>query len=352
MARNRFLSFAASAVGVSAGSLILSFLRQLLIAAYFGATRGLDIYFIAYAVANWVAFSLATSIESVAVIHLVRARESAGEAAVLGGASLRMSACIGMIAAPALVAATYLLAPVVATGFSPAERAELVRLTLWFAPWICLLLPYYVMAARYKSEWRFHRVFVAEILVGITSIVWLAVNHGSIRQIPLAYAAGYVAALLWLLPGSRIVMASGRTSLRPLLRDTGALYLTNQVGNIPGIVDRHFQSFVAPGGIAAIGYASQLLMGVSSLIGMRDIFIVPLSEAKDRDRRLERLVIGMLLLSAPAAGVIASFAPEIVRILFERGRFNAEAADITASVLRILALSLVVSAVTTPLARV
>jgi len=354
LSRPRFISFAASAVSVSSASFVLAFVRQLLIADYFGASRGLDIYFIAYAVANWVGFALATSLDSIAVIHFVRAREGNGAASYLklAGAALRASACMGLIVAATTVGTAYLLAPIVATGFSPQERTALVRLMWWFVPWICLLLPYYVMAARYKGEWRFHRVFVAEILVGIASIAWLVANHGSIRQIPMAYAAGYTAALLWLLPGSRTVMALGRTSLRPLLRDTGALYLTNQVGNIPGIVDRHFQSFVAAGGIAAIGYASQLLMGVSSLIGMRDIFIVPLSEAKDRDRRLERLVIGMLLLSTPAAGVIASFAPEIVRILFERGRFNAEAADITASVLRILALNLVVGAVTTPLARV
>ena len=49
--------------------------RSAAIAVYFGASRGLDIYFIAYAVANWVGFALATSLDSVAVIHFVRARE-------------------------------------------------------------------------------------------------------------------------------------------------------------------------------------------------------------------------------------------------------------------------------------
>ncbi len=352
--RQRFLTIAASAMSVATASLALAFVRQLLIAAYFGASRALEIYLFAYAVANWVGFALGIALDSIVVMHLVRRREAAGAEAsrALARAAFWTSVAIGLAASVLAAAATYVLAPVIATGFTAAERAMLSRLAWSFLPWICFLLPYYAAAARHKSEWRFKRVFVAELLVGAVSIAWLVVSHGSVRQLPAAYAAGYAVALVSLLPGSQLLgRARGKPPLRPLLRDVGELYLANQTGNVPSIADRHFQSLINPGGIAAIGYASQLLMGVASLIGMREIFIVPLAETERRNERIERLVVGMLLLSVPLAGAIACFAPEIVRVLFERGRFDAAAAELTAGVLRILAVTLVVGAVTTPLLR-
>ena len=341
-------------MSVATASLGLAFARQLLVAAYFGASREFEIYLFAYAVANWVGFALGIALDSVAVIHLVRSRETASEAGsrALARAAFLASGAMGLAASALMVVATYLLTPVIATGFTADERVMLGRLAWYFVPWVCVLLPYYAAAARHKSEWRFKRVFFAELLVGAVSIAWLVVDHSSIRQLPIAYCIGYGAGLLCLLPGSRLIGPAGRAPLSAMLRDVGELYLANQVGNVPGIADRHFQSLVSPGGIAAIGYSSQLIMGISSLIGMREIFIVPLSEVEHRNERIERLIVGMLLMSVPIAGAVACFAPEIVRLVLQRGRFDAVAADLTSGVLRILALTLVVGAVSTPLARV
>jgi putative peptidoglycan lipid II flippase len=352
--RQRFISLAARAMSVATVGLAVAFVRQLLIAAYFGASRELEIYLFAYAVANWVGFALGVALDSVTVIHLVHGRENAGAdgSRALARAAFQASAAMGLTAAMLMVAATYLLAPVIATGFTTEERALLGQLSWYFLPWVCVLLPYYAAAARHKSEWRFNRVFLAEIIASVISISWLVADHSSIRQLPIAYCAGYAAALVWLLPRSQLIGRAGRSKLGPLLRDVGELYLANQTGNLPSIADRHFQSLVNPGGIAAIGYSSQLLMGISSLIGMREIFIVPLSEVERRNERIEQLIAGMLLLSVPIAGAVACFAPELVQILFQRGRFDAAAAELTASVLRILAFTLVIGAIATPLARV
>lgn len=353
MIRQRFISLAASAMSVASASLVIAFVRQLLIAAYFGASRALAVYLFAYAVANWVGFAFGIAFDSISIMHLVKSREVDGAdgSGALGRAAFRASGVMGLLAALLMVTATFVLTPIIASGFTSAERASLIRLSWYFVPWIAVLIPYYAVAARHKSEWRFKRVFIAEIIVGLTSVAWLVALHGSIRQLPAAYCAGYAAALAFLVPGAGLFGRADGTKLRPLLRDIAELYVANQTGNVPGIADRHFQSLVPGGGIAAIGYASQLLMGLSSLIGMREIFIVPLSEAERRDERMERLIAGMLLLAVPIAGGVACFAPEIVRILFERGRFSAADATLTAGVLRILALSLAVTAVTTPLAR-
>jgi putative peptidoglycan lipid II flippase len=355
--KGRFAAVAASAMGVSAASMWIAFFRQILIATYFGVSRGLDIYFVVYAIASMVALTFGAIFDSVVVPHLVRRREtkSAEASHVLGVWVFRWSFAFGVASAAMMMVVTPLLTPIVATGFAPEERSELRALAVYFVPWICLNLPYFAAAARYKSQWRLKRVFSAEIVLGIVTIISLVLWHCDNRTLPLAYAAGYAVGLLWLLPGSGL-LSIGKLSVPPattrgVLRNVSELYLAKQTDTIPGLVDRHFQSLVPAGGIAAIGYAAQLILGLSSLISMRDIFVVPLSAGHGRAARFERLMIGLLLLSVPLAAAISCFAKEIVQILYQHGHFNAAATELTAQVLQIYVLTLVPSAVLAPLGR-
>ena len=350
-----FKSSVVSSMGVATASTGLAFVRQLMIAAYFGVSRELEIYLFAYAVALWVGFGFASVLDSMLVPHLVRRREEGGEEAsrALARAIFIVSAALGLVAAALTIAFTGLLAPLIATGFTPEERTTMVRLSVLFVPWVVLYFVYYAAAARHKSAWRFNRVFVAELAVGSVSILTLALAHASVRALPLAYCAGYAAGVAWLLPGSGLLRPSARGSpIGGVLRDAAELYLANQTGTVRNVIDRHFQSLIPAGGIAALGYASQLLMGLSSIIGMREIFVVPISESHRRSERVERLILGLLLLSVPLAGAVACFTPEIVTVLFQHGHFDEVAADQTARVLRILSLTLVTGAVATPLMRV
>jgi putative peptidoglycan lipid II flippase len=92
-------------------------------------------------------------------------------------------------------------------------------------------------------------------------------------------------------------------------------------------------------------------MGLSGLLSFREIYIVPLTKTADRTERLERLISGLVLLAIPASGLIVAFAPDLVSVLLERGRFDAAATELTAQTLRIAALMLVTSAMTNPLFR-
>jgi putative peptidoglycan lipid II flippase len=130
------------------------------------------------------------------------------------------------------------------------------------------------------------------------------------------------------------------------------LFLANQTGGLSSLVDRHMQSFLAAGGIGAVNYAAQITSSLSSLLMFREIYTVPLTREADRTERLERLLSGLLLLAVPLAGLTACLAPEFVKVLLQRGRFDAAATLLTAEVLRIGAFSLVTSAVMAPLVRI
>jgi peptidoglycan biosynthesis protein MviN/MurJ (putative lipid II flippase) len=87
------------------------------------------------------------------------------------------------------------------------------------------------------------------------------------------------------------------------------------------------------------------------LLTFREIYVVSLSEIERRDEKLERLIIGLLMVAVPLAGFVAIMAREIVEILFQRGHFDGAATALTTSILQIAAFGLIPAAVTNPLAR-
>jgi putative peptidoglycan lipid II flippase len=354
--KNRFLIAAASAAGVSVLVQVLAFLRQLLIAAYFGVGRNFDIYVTLYSIATIIVFAFGSIFDSIAVSHLVRARDNNGQEAAreLARSIFRLSLCLSGAISVIFLIAVPLLAPIFATGFSLEERNDLVRLAWYFLPWTLICVPYYAAAARHKMEWHFNRVFVAEIMIVIVSTSFLVFYHVDIHMLPFAYASGYAVGLVQLMAGAALWRRGAGAPLgtvRNLLRNIGELITVNQTSGLTSLVDRHIQSFLILGGIGAISYSSQIITSLSTLLTFREIYIVPLAHQSDRDQRLERLLSGLLLLAVPLVGFVAFFAPEIVTILLQRGHFDIEATKLTTQALRIGAFGMVSGAVFLPLLR-
>ena len=352
--KSRFLGIVVSATGASLAVHALAFARQLLIAACFGVARDLDLYVTIYAIATFVVFTFSSIFDLIAVSHLVRAREQKGDAAArsLAVSIFRVSLWLAGVASVALVIAVPLLVPIVATGFAPEEQAGVGELAWYFLPWTLVCLPFYAVAALHKAQWRFARVFSAEIVVIAVSIGVLAIWHDYIHWLPLAYAAGYAAGFVLLCVGTDLWRRrEPAPPIRGVLRNVGQLYLANQTGSLASVVDRHIQSFVPVGGIAAINYSAQLVNGLAAVLALRESFVVPLAQQDGRVQRLERLLCGLVLVSVPLAGLVACFAPDMVKVLFQRGRFDAAATALTAQVLQINAFGLVTAAVLMPLMR-
>jgi putative peptidoglycan lipid II flippase len=354
--KHRLLNVFISATGVSLVVQVLAFLRQLMIAAAFGVGRDFDTYVVVYAVATFAVFTFGSIFDSITVPHLVRIREKEGAQAshALAASIFRISIGLGSIASALFLIAVPLLAPIVATGFSASERRDLTNLAWYFLPWTLVCLPYYAAAARYKMEWRFNRVFAAEIVIILVSIGALAMWHANIKYLPLAYGVGYAIGLVHLVIGSNLVWpkASGtKPSSRGVLRNIAELFAANQTGSLAGVVDRHIQSFVPAGGIGAINYAAQLTTALGGIMSFREVFLVPLAQEFDRTAKLERLLCGLVLVAIPLTGVVVCLAPEIVTVLFQRGHFDAAATKLTAQVLRINVFGLVSGAMFLPLLR-
>jgi len=331
----RFIRHVASTVGISVLQQFVGLGRQVLIAAFFGLSREFDGYLVVYAVANIVVFNLSGVFDTVAVPRLVQVRERDGDAVFWCSSNklLLQSLAGGLLFALALMLLMRLALPIVAAGFTAEEKARLLGLAPYFVPWVVIIIPYYAISAHLKSLWQFHWVFGAEILTMIASMLSLWLWHASVAALPIAYAAGYASALLLLLYRRGPSRPAENSSAVGLLGGMTNQHLANQLGSANGLVDRYFQSFVAAGGISALGYSGQIINNLSSLMTFRDIYVVPLAAAAGRDAKLERVLKGIVLISIPCAGFVVAFSEPIVQILFQRGHFTAEAAALTASVM-------------------
>jgi putative peptidoglycan lipid II flippase len=336
---------------------LIGFARQILIAGYFGVSRGLDIYYVTLSLATMVVFTFGVVFDTLAIPHLVRIRERQGEEAFrkLAGSCFAFSVLFSIVLAAAFVALVPLLARFVTAGFSEAERQEVVAMSWYFAPWALVMLPYYAVGACFKSLRHFRLVFGAEVLMSAVTTLALIAVHSGPHCIPPAFFIGYLSAFVVLLVAARgkfhLLGPLNTTEMRHIYRNFLELVGANQIGSLSSLVERFLQSYLAAGGISALSYSAQLTGNLGSLLGFREIFIVPLAESDGRAQRLERVIIGLSVVAIPIMLFTAAHAETILTLLFKRGRFDAEAVHLTGVTLSVYILCLLPSVIGTPLFR-
>lgn len=133
-----------------------------------------------------------------------------------------------------------------------------------------------------------------------------------------------------------VLMAGGEflRRLRPLL----ALPIAEQ-GNV--WVERILASRLTTGAVASLDYARTLTESAVLLIS-QPVGLAVLSGHPPKDARaqIEAIVRPLLALGVPASVFLVVFAPEIVRLVFQRGAFSEEAVFLTSQALRGIAVGL------------
>jgi putative peptidoglycan lipid II flippase len=352
--KRQFVFHVSSTLAISIALQFAGLARHVLIAAYFGVARAMDGYFVLYALVTLVAFNLANVFDTVAVARLVQAHDRDGIDAFWKSSNrlLLQAAATGVVLAALFLFILRIALPILAAGFSEPERESLVSLGIYFVPWIIVVIPYYALASHLKALWKFHWVFGTEIVTVLVSMAVLWLDHEGIESLPIAYFAGYLVATIILMMRRGLHSETREVLVSPISRDMAWQHLANQLGTVNGLTDRYFQSFLAPGGISAFGYASQIVNNLSSLLTFREIYVVPLATETGRSERVERVLKGIVLITVPVSAFVVFFSRPIIEVLFQRGQFDVNAVALTSRVLTIIAIGLVASSVLAPLQRI
>lgn len=351
---------AAAAVALlTAASTALGLVRDVVIAAVFGAGAALDAYLVAQGVMNLVLAIIAGAMAKSVTPQV--AREAVAEGPQGGDGTRPAGACpghrsfdvaltvtLGVLGIAALVAAV-LAAPitaVLAPGFGPAESALAADLTRWILLATVLVAGTNLLAAFGHAHGRFRWAALEGIPFNLAMIV-AAAAFGPRFGVH-ALAAGFVAGSALRLALQLIPVRALRAPLRASLdvRDPGfraiaamvpALVLTSAVGNVNALVDRAVATTVAEGAVTALSFGwrfvhlAETLLVAALLVPLYPAIAAVTDDVARRRRLIAEGLAASLVLTVPLAAGLAVAAPELAAVVFGHGAYDAAAVAATAS---------------------
>jgi putative peptidoglycan lipid II flippase len=352
---DRRLARAAVLVAVLSGlGALLGFVRDLLIAQYFGASAGTDAFVVAWTIPETATPLLMEGTMSALLVPLFshELTRTGSFKAAFGSLLLPLVAALSIVTAVVVLAAP-LLVSVLAPGL--ADSATAVRSVRVAALTILLLgLAGYLMAALRARDvfgWA-GAVYVAYNIGIIVTLVALHERLG-VFSAALGLAVGGACMVAIQVPAALRFVGVPRPTLRlppdlvvrlapfiPL-----ALYTLGRHGQV--YVERFLGSLLSVGTISELNYATkvaQIPMMLSLTVAMVTFPTLSRAAASGASERLLSLVVRNLRLVAflivPATAFLVVFAPEMVEVLFRRGAFTEADSASTARILQAYALGL------------
>lgn len=333
--------------GVTAVSRVLGFLRDMVIAATFGAGPAADAFFVAFRIPNFLRRLLAEGAFSQAFVPVLgeyRARGGALEvrrlvAHVYGTLGLVVVALsvLAVLAAPYLV---YLFAPgFAADGERHALASDLLRITF---PYLACVSMAAVTAGVLNTWGRFAVPALSPVLLNLAMIaaaLWLAPRLATpVQALAWGVLIGGVAQVLWQLPWSARLglLPAPRAGFRdPGVRRILRLMLPGALGasaaQINLLIDTVLASFLVAGSVSWLYFADRLLefpLGVFA-IAFATVTLPRLSACHVRgddkafSATLDWALRWVCLIGLPASVGLVVLAGPVLATLFGHGAFGA-----------------------------
>jgi len=350
--------------------------KEMLVAALFGVGGLLDAYVLAFLIPSLLVNMLGASFASALIPALggAEAKASGAEAGTgspgtgspgtgspgTGARGLLARALPALGLAIGLATLCLWLLPVqalraLAPTLAPERLALLKTMQTALLPVFVLGSLSQVLAACVNYRGNFKGPALASTLGALTTILVMALLHGRLGVQALvagvdagaALECALLAGLAWRAwaraqthgPAETLGQAP-RTPLRPLLKDWGLLALGAAMLAVASFVDNLIASTLGEGAVSALNYAWKLPSGFATLLGLTlSTVLLPYftglvhnAPAGEMRRACRRIVSRLLLVCAPLAAAGALASPLLVTILFQRGRFDAQAADLVSLV--------------------
>jgi len=350
-------------------SKVLGFVRETVIAREYGATYLTDAYNAAYTIPYFLqmvlGMALVTSIVPVVTKYLMNGDEKEAwriTSITLNWTVLFMAflTLIGMLGSGIIV---NLITP----GFSQDTASLTAALTVIMFPSVVfmgagMLITGVLNARKYFAVAAFAPglsniiIILSVFFMGRYGIGYLAIGTlismigALVVQLPALRKAGFRYTWEWNIRHPEV---------RSIFANLLPIFLGTAVNQIYLAINRYFASGLSEGSISALNYAGKLMnlpMGIFVLAVSSAIFPT-LSEHAVKDNRqalgetLNRGLKMVLLVTLPAAAGLMFLDIPIVKLLFERGAFDAEATQMTADALYYFSIGMFAMAVNMVLTR-
>ena len=358
MTENRKITKAASTIGMGTLlSRILGFLRDMVIAHFFGAGMAADAFFVAFRIPNlWRRLvgegSLTISFIPVYTDYLTQkseeeTREVTHIAFTMAGIILFLLTLLGILFSPVLIR-------IIAPGFLkiPEKFQLTVSLNQIIFPYLFFMGLFALSMGILNTYRHFFAPAFAPIFLNISVIVSVFLLYSSFERpvmtLAIGVLAGGVIQFLFQLPFLLKRKVSFRFNFNyrhPAIRRIGSLMVPGLIGTavyqLNVFIDTIFASFLPSGSVSYLFFADRLMefpLGIFAIaIGMASLpSLSGLASQGKREEFRETLSFTFRLtsfISIPAmVGLIALKTP-IIHLLFERGLFDHHATEMTAKAL-------------------
>jgi len=351
-----------SVAGVVLLSKLLGFVREMVVADKFGTSADYDLFLIAimlpaifYGVLNSASFYLL-------VPYFTRKLDKSGADRVANWRTIwpviNFNLSAALVATIAIVLTAPYLMKIWAADFSPEDFARIVLYSRALAV-IAILGTAEAFIRAYLNVRRVY-VYPAAGYV-VFNIVMISCLFGfyesfGVGAIALAMIIGQLAQVVFLVsrlvgyrPWRGFVPTVFNADARTLLTAGGVLVITEAINRSYFLIDRYFAPSFGEGIISALAYSQVLVTLPDAVVGfaISSVLFPLLSESAVRDDEsrfmtlYSRAIVAAVMIAVPLATVFYLSAPELIRVVLQRGVFDAASVAITAKMLRPLAPSIV-----------
>lgn len=357
---------AAFIVGATNGLVkLVTLAKELAVAWSFGIGDALDVFFSGLLIPSLVVTVLAGSISAGFIPTYIRVRDRDGRAAAVAlfNRVLLWSVAALVAFAAVLGALAPWLLPFFTSAFDAAKFDATLRLLYLFLPWVVLNGIHLLLIAVLNAEERFG---LAAITPAITPLVVMLAAVGTARAygvsgLAAAMTVGVLLELVVLWFGLRRQGISlGRGTAAPA--DAGGQVARQFFAVVPGslimsttvLVDQYFAATLPAGSVSALAYGVRLPQFAASFITLAlSTAVLPYFSqvaARGQWRELRTIYRRNMWLTLPVTigltAVLVFFAPQLVNLLYARGEFTAEDAQVVTQVQRLAALMIPVYVLT------
>lgn len=323
-------------------SRVLGLVREILTAGFFGATRNLDAFYVAYTLANLSRQLLAEgalSASFVPVFARVHKRDGADSAKCLARQVMAILLAVCFVVVLAGMSISPILVRIIAPGFSGEQASLAAALTRALFPFLLLVSVGALAMGVLNSAGSFFVPAIAPAASNLAFIIIIVAFRGSISiwTLVAAVLAGGVCsmALQWtwaVRMGMGLIPSKPDLTNRDL-RETLALFLPYAAGlslnQINPVVSRMLGSFLEGGVISVLNYADRIIQLPLGLfvIAISQAVLPMLSRLDPDDREGFRVFIrdalrfNLFIVTPAAIGLMLASRP-IVHLLLVRGAFG------------------------------
>lgn len=341
-------SAAVLVTGLTLVSTLLGFVRDIVIAAVFGAGAGLDSYLAAQGLMNIVVAFVAGAMARAAVP--VTSREAAEESDACRGhrgfdtaftLTLVVLGLVGVLMSIFAGPVTTVIAP----GFDGPQAELTAHLTRILLVATVLIAGTNMLAALAQVHGRFGWSALEGVpfnLVMIAAAGLFGPRYG-ITALAVGFVVGSAARLLMQLPALRAARARLRPRLdlsdpgfREIARLMPPMLVGSAIGNVNTMVDRAVGSTLDTGAITALSYAWRLVsLPETLLIASLLVPLYPALSAAAANRAEVRRLVGrglaiIVTVLMPLCVALIVAARPAVQVVFGHGAFDVEAVALTA----------------------